>query len=66
MMEEVAEHVGMNWPHTPDFRIVAQPLDGFLFTWEETGSAENHITIDENEGFSETMTSPPVQSRPAL
>ena len=36
MMEEVAEHVGMNWPHTPDFRIVAQPLDGFLFTWEET------------------------------
>ena len=31
MMEEVAEHVGMNYPETPDSRYVAQPFDDFLF-----------------------------------
>ena len=34
MMEEVAEHVEMNYPDTPDSRYVAQPLDVFLFPWE--------------------------------
>ena len=70
MMGEVSDHVGINYPEIPDSRFVAQPVDDFLFPWEEEGSVENPITIDEDEGFSETMT-PPVpqqllQPRPAL
>ena len=69
MMEEVAEHVGMNYPETPDSRYVAQPFDDFLFPWEE-GSVDNPITIEEDEGFSEPRTpvsEPPVmETRPAL
>ena len=38
-MEEVAEHVGMNYPDTLDSRYVAQPVEVFLFPWEEAGSA---------------------------
>ena len=56
MMEEVSDHVGMIYSEIPDSRFVAQPVDDFLFPWEEAGSAENPITIDEDEGFSETMT----------
>ena len=60
----------MNYPDTPDSRYVAQPLDDFLFPCEEAGSAENHITKDEDEGFSETMTPPapqqPLQPRLAM
>ena len=74
MMEEVSEHVGMNYPETPYSRIVVQPVDDLLFPWEEAGSAENPILIDEDEGFSETMTlqnTPPqqptaVETRPTL
>ena len=61
MMEEVAEH------DTPDSSYVAQPAVGFLFPWEEAGSAKNPITIDKDEGFAETLTPPaPRQPRPAL
>ena len=68
MMEEVAEHVGKNYPETPDLKFVAQPVDDFLFPWEEAGSAENSITIDEDEGFSETMTpqNTPSHQSPAM
>ena len=31
LMKEVAEHVGMNYPETPDSRYVVQPFDDFLF-----------------------------------
>ena len=31
MMEEVSDHVGMNYPEIPDSRFVAQPVDDFLF-----------------------------------
>ena len=56
-MEQVAEHVGMNYPGTCDSRFLAQPLDDFLFPWEEEmASAKNPVTIDEDEGFSELMT----------
>ena len=69
-MEEVSDHVGMNYPEIPDSRFMAQPVDDFLFPWEEAGSAENPITIDEDEGFSETMTpqapQQPLQPRSAL
>ena len=41
----------MNYPDTPDSRNVAQPVDDFLFPWEE-GPVENPITIEEDEGFS--------------
>ena len=34
MMEEVAEHMEINYPDTPDSRYVAQPFDDFLFPWE--------------------------------
>ena len=73
MMEEVAEHVEMNYPDTPDSIYVAQPVDDFLFPWEE-GSVENPITIEEDERFSEPKTSvsepprkpPAVEVRPAM
>ena len=63
----------MNYPEIPDSRYVAQPLDDFLFPWEE-GSVDNPITIEEDEGFSEPRTpvsepprQPPVmEARPAL
>ena len=66
MMEQVAEHVKMNYPDTPDSRYVAQPVDDFLFPWQEAGSAENLITIDEDESSSETMTPPTPQQPPAI
>ena len=70
MKDEVAEHVRMNYPDTPDSRYGAQPVNDFLFPWEEAESAKNPITKDEDEGFSETMTPPPpqqpLQPRPAL
>ena len=68
MMGEVSDHVGMNYPEIPDSRFVAQPVDNFLFPWEEEGSVENPITIDEDEGFSETMTpqNTPPQQPPAM
>ena len=53
MTEEVAEHVGINYPDTPYSRYVAQPVGVFLFPWEEAGSVQNPITIDEDEGFPE-------------
>ena len=72
-VKEVAEHVGMNYPGTPDSRYVAQPFDDFLFPKEE-GSVDNPNTIEEDEGFSEPRTPvsepprpPPVmEARPAL
>ena len=74
VMEEVSEHVGMNYPEIPDSSFVAPPVDDFLFPREEARSAENPITIYEDEGFSEAMTpqnttpqQPPVmEPRPAL
>ena len=70
MMDEVFDHAGMNYPKIPDSRFVAQPVEDFLFPWEEAGSPENSITVDEDEGFSETMTPPtpqqPLQPRPTL
>ena len=69
MMEEVSEHVGMNYLEIPDSRFVVQPVNNFLFPWEE-GSVDNPITIEEDEGFSEPRTpvsEPPVmEARPAL
>ena len=38
MKEEVAGHVGKNYPETPDSRYVAQPFDNFLFPCEERSS----------------------------
>ena len=52
MMEEKCAHVGMNYPDNPESRCVAQPVDDFVFLWEDAGSAG----IDEDEGFSEAMT----------
>ena len=69
MMEEVSEHVGMNYPEIPDSKFVVQPVNDFLFHWEEE-SVDNPITIEEDEGFSEPRTpvsEPPViEARPAL
>ena len=56
MMDEVSDHVRMNYPEIPDSRFVAQPIEDFLFPWKEAGSAKNPITVDEDEGFSETVT----------
>ena len=65
MMEEVAEQLRMNNPETVEPRYVAQPLDDFLFTWEER-SVDNPIDIEEDEGISEPKTpvsEPPRQPR---
>ena len=62
MMEEVSEHVGMNYTEIPDSRYVAQPVDDFFFPWEEEGSVENPIFIEEDEGLSEPRT--PVSEPP--
>ena len=35
MMEEVSDHVGMNYPEIPDSRFVAQPVDDSLFPWKK-------------------------------
>ena len=56
MIEEVAVHAGMNYLDTPDSRYAIQSVDDFLFPWEEADSAVNPITLDEDVGFSETMT----------
>ena len=74
MMGEVSDHVGMNYPEIPNSRFVAQPVDDFLFPWEEEESVENPITINEDDGFSETMPPqntlpqqpPAMEPRPAL
>ena len=51
MMEDLAEHVGLNYSDTSDSRYVAQPINDFLFPLDKAGSAENPITINEDEGF---------------
>ena len=69
-MEQGSEHVGLNYSEFRDSKFAAQPIDDFLFPWKETGSAEKPITIDADEGFSETMTprapQQSLQPRPAL
>ena len=46
---------------------MAQPADYFLFSWEEKmNSAENPITIGEDEGVLERMTPPALLLPPAL
>ena len=42
MVEEVTEHMGINYPEIPDSRFVAQPVEVeyCLLPWEEAGSAE--------------------------
>ena len=47
--EQVSEHVGMNYPETPDSRYGAQPFDAFLFPWDE-GSLDNPITMKRMRG----------------
>ena len=46
MMEELSEHVGMNYPEILEPRSVVQPVDDFLFPWEE-GSVDIPITISD-------------------
>ena len=53
--------MGMNYLEILDSRFVAHPVDEILFPWEEARSAQKTITIDEDEGFSETMTPPAPQ-----
>ena len=74
LMEEVSEHVEMNYPEILGSRYVAQPVGDFLFPWEEEGSVENPNTIEEDEGFSEQRTPvsepprqpPAIEARPVL
>ena len=51
MMEKVSEQVGMNYPEIPDSSYVAQLVNDLFFPWEEAGSAENSIAIDEDADF---------------
>ena len=63
LMEEVSEHMGMNYFDSLDSRYLAHQVDNFFFPWEEAGSAENPIAIDKVEGFLETMTPPAPQQQ---
>ena len=65
MMEEVAEHVGMNYPEILDSIYVAQPVNDLPFPWDE-GSMDNPITIEEDDGFSEPRTPVSEPARPVL
>ena len=69
LMKELSDHVGMNYPEIPHSRFVVQPVKDLLFPWQE-GSVDNPITIEEDEGFSDSRTpvsEPPVmEARPAL
>ena len=67
MTEEVAEHVEMNYPDSPDSRYMAQPFDDFVFPWKER-SVENTIIIEEDEKFSQprTLVSEPPRQPPAM
>ena len=49
MMEEVAEHVGMNYPETLDSRYVAQTFDDFLFPWKD-GFVDNQLPSKKMRG----------------
>ena len=42
----------MNYPEIIDIKYMVEPVKDFLFPWEDAGSAENFIAIDEDEGFS--------------
>ena len=68
MMEEISDHVGINYAEFPDSRFVAQPVEDLLFPWKEAGLVENPITIDEDECFSVAMTpqNTPPQKPPAM
>ena len=57
LLEEVSEHVEMNYPEILGSRYVAQPVGDFLFPWEEKGSVENPNAIEEDEGFSKELQS---------
>ena len=65
LMKEVDEHVRKIYPEIPYSGDVAQLVNKFLYPWgKEMESAENSITIDKNEGFSEKTTpqnTPPQQ-----
>ena len=54
----------MNYTEVSESIYVAQPVNDFLFQWEEEGSVEKPITIEKKEGFSEPRTpmSEPRQS----
>ena len=43
-MVEVSEHVGMNYPYSPDCSYVPQPFVDFLFPYEE-GSVDFPMAI---------------------
>ena len=55
LKKEVDEHVRKIYPEIPySGDDVAQAVNNFLYHWwKEMESAENSITIDKNEGFSE-------------
>ena len=56
MMKEVPERVVRIYPEIPECRFVALTVDDFLFPWEQQmGTYGNLFTIDEDEGFFETM-----------
>ena len=51
LTEDVAEHVEINCPETPDStRFVAQPVEDFLFSWIK-GSVENQIKSKRMRGY---------------
>ena len=49
VMEEVAEHVGMNYHETLVSRYVAQPFDDFLFPWKDR-FVDNHLPSKKKRG----------------
>ena len=52
MKDEVAEHLVLDYPDTPDSRYVAQSIKESFYPLEE-GSVANSIIIEEGHGFSQ-------------
>ena len=48
-MSQIAEQVGMDYSEAPDFRYLAQPVNDFLFLWEEEWSVEKPNTFEQDE-----------------
>ena len=75
MMSQIAEKVGIDYSEVPDSRYVAQPMNDFLFLWEEKGYVEKRFYSERmRDSRIEPVTlmrkpsseTPVMETRPAL
>ena len=66
MMQELSEHLEMNYPEIPDPIYMDQPVKVFITRWDVAGFVENLVSIDKDEDFSKSLTPQNSPPRPAL